>query len=502
MSLRKILSKISHGGAQAVLENGNEEVSITRSNLYPTTKSESVITERIVGEKRPIKVLFLSADTGGGHRASAEALGKQFMIQFPGSTYELADLWSDHGVLPYRTLVPTYKRMSSRPWEWRLFYHLSNTKLNEVGANIHSKLTCYGRIFKRIESHNPDVVVSVHPTMNHIPLSVTRRLSKKLGKHIPFFTVVTDLGSGHCMWFEKHVNKLYVASDRLYKLARRRGGTPPENIVMAGLPIRHGFAVEAEKLGDRTSSQGQEYQKSVREQLGISTDKPMVLVMGGGEGVGSLSDIVNELYAKLRTLGLDATICVVCGRNEKLQMDLQTRNWNAVAEKLAVQKKRRSLFRFFRRKGKKEDNEIKELFQQAEALAEADGKKGNGQVDVIGLGFITSMPEYMVAADILVTKAGPGTIAEAASVGLPVMLTSFLPGQEAGNVDVVLESGYGDYCEDPAEIGKTVGLWLKDRSMLETMSKAAQKAGNPYAADEIVSDIGTQTVAWMQLNEA
>lgn len=69
-------------------------------------------------------------------------------------------------------------------------------------------------------------------------------------------------------------------------------------------------------------------------------------------------------------------------------------------------------------------------------------------------------------------------------------------------MDVVLESGYGDYCEDPAEIGKTVGLWLKDSSLLETMSKAAQKAGNPYAADEIVTDIGTQTVAWMQLNEA
>lgn len=373
--------------------------------------------------KRPLKVLFLSADTGGGHRASAEALGKQFMIQFPGSTYELADLWSDHGVLPYRTLVPTYKRMSSRPWEWRFFYHLSNTKLNEVGANIHSKLTCFGRIFKRIESHDPDVVVSVHPTMNHIPLKVTQKLSRKLGKHIPFFTVVTDLGSGHCMWFEKHVNKLYVASDRLYRLARRRGGTPPENIVMAGLPIRHGFAVEAEKLGDRTTAEGKEYQRNVKTELGIPSDKPMVLVMGGGEGVGSLSDIVNQLYAKLTMIGVDATICVVCGRNEKLKAELDSRDWNAVTESLSVQKPRRGLLRFFRRKGKKEESQIEDLYQQAEDSAETNGTKGKGRVEVVGLGFITSMPEYMVAADILVTKAGPGTIAEAASVGLPVMLT-------------------------------------------------------------------------------
>lgn len=85
---------------------------------------------------------------------------------------------------------------------------------------------------------------------------------------------------------------------------------------------------------------------------------------------------------------------------------------------------------------------------------------------------------------------------------LVCLLYSFLPGQEAGNVDVVLECGYGDYCEDPVEIAKEVDLWLQDESLLINMSKAAQSAGNPYAADEIVADIGSQTVAWMQLNES
>lgn len=78
---------------------------------------------------------------------------------------------------------------------------------------------------------------------------------------------------------------------------------------------------------------------------------------------------------------------------------------------------------------------------------------------------------------------------------------SFLPGQEAGNVDVVLESGYGDYCEDPSEIASEVGYWLQDQDLLKSMSLAATTAGHPYAADEIVSDIGSQTVAWMNLNE-
>jgi hypothetical protein len=49
-----------------------------------------------------------------------------------------------------------------------------------------------------------------------------------------------------------------------------------------------------------------------------------------------------------------------------------------------------------------------------------------GKVDVVGLGFVTNMAEYMAASDVLVTKAGPGTIAEAAAVGLPVFLTRYV----------------------------------------------------------------------------
>ena len=80
--------------------------------------------------------------------------------------------------------------------------------------------------------------------------------------------------------------------------------------------------------------------------------------------------------------------------------------------------------------------------------------------------------------------------------------SSFLPGQEAGNVDVVLECGYGDYSEDPVQIAKEVDLWLQDETLMVNLSRAAQRAGNPYAADEIVADIGSQTVAWMKLNES
>jgi len=63
-------------------------------------------------ERPTLKVLFLSSDTGGGHRASAESLANQFKILYPGSTYDLLDVFADGGVPPYNTLVESYKHLS------------------------------------------------------------------------------------------------------------------------------------------------------------------------------------------------------------------------------------------------------------------------------------------------------------------------------------------------------------------------------------------------------
>ena len=441
-----------------------------------------------------MRVLFLSADTGGGHRASAESLAKQFLIHFPGSSYDLLDIWTEDGVLPYRALVNSYKHLSAHPRQWRVLFHASNSRPWELLMDWHSTFMCENRIRRRIASYNPDVIVSVHPAMNNAPMIATRKISQKAGKHIPFFTVVTDLGSAHCTWFQKRAEKIYVASERLRKLAKRRGRAPDENIVMAGLPIRHDFAVQAEAMGDRTSDTGKAYQAQTKEKLGLDPNKPVVLLMGGGEGVGSLESITSELYTSLTKHGVDATICVVCGRNEKLQRSLTERNWSDVLS--GEHKVRKRLFRWFGRA--RRSKQIQDSLDKG--ASEGEQSHRSGQVKVVGLGFVTNMADYMVAADVLVSKAGPGTIAEAAAVGLPIMLTSFLPGQEAGNVDFVLENGFGDYCDDPVAIGEELACWLQDRSLLEGMSAKAQAAGHPHAAADIVKEIGSITHTWMALN--
>ena len=49
------------------------------------------------------------------------------------------------------------------------------------------------------------------------------------------------------------------------------------------------------------------------------------------------------------------------------------------------------------------------------------------------------MPELMTACDMIISKAGPGTIAESFICGLPVLLNGFVPCQEEGNVPFVLK---------------------------------------------------------------
>ncbi|KAG7362836.1 monogalactosyldiacylglycerol synthase family protein [Nitzschia inconspicua] len=532
-----------------------------------------------------LKVLFLSSDTGGGHRASAESLARQFELLFPGSSYDLLDLATEAYLPPYNSIVPYYKHLSAHPTQWKILYGVSNSRAMDRVVETNIKMMtvlCERSIRKRIKAYHPDVVVSVHPLQTSVPILSCAKISHETGKHLPMFTVVTDLGSAHRTWFANGVEKMFVGSSQIYKLARERK-IPEDKLVLIGLPIRHDFAVEAEKLGNRMSEEGKAYQKLVRTKLKLpSVDRKTLLVMGGGEGVGSLSNIVDALYIELVKQGVDAVIMVVCGRNETLKNSLEERDWDEVFQMRSTSKATKisrglfsaaniipnlsgcgddipitagcieagGSFRSLRRilssgslrnndsavfipspkqqkpiieDEKKEDKHIGEENKKplstvnegvpsntknvessnSDKVEPSASIDSNGNVAVVPLGFITNMAEYMVAADVLISKAGPGTISEAAALSLPVMLTSFLPGQEEGNVDYVVEGGFGAFCQDsdPQAVAEEVALWLNDDQKLTEMSIAAKKCGAPNAARDIVKQIGDSTLKWRELNE-
>jgi 1,2-diacylglycerol 3-beta-galactosyltransferase len=95
------------------------------------------------------------------------------------------------------------------------------------------------------------------------------------------------------------------------------------------------------------------------------------------------------------------------------------------------------------------------------------------------------MPDFMRAADILVTKAGPGTISEALNAGLPLILYSRLPGQEDGNVSFVISEGAGVWAPRPTQIASAVSEWLLDPAKRAQACAASRRLARPQAARQI-----------------
>ncbi|NJL50920.1 MAG: glycosyltransferase [Blastochloris sp.] len=112
-------------------------------------------------------------------------------------------------------------------------------------------------------------------------------------------------------------------------------------------------------------------------------------------------------------------------------------------------------------------------------------------VPVVVLGFVDRMAELMHASDLLITKAGPGTIAEATVCGLPMLLSGFIPGQEEGNVDFVVEHGAGLFLKAPARLAEAaVALFGPDRAKLAKMAARSRALGHPHATEKIVRELG------------
>ena len=69
-------------------------------------------------------------------------------------------------------------------------------------------------------------------------------------------------------------------------------------------------------------------------------------------------------------------------------------------------------------------------------------------------------------------QGGAGDAAEAAIRGLPTMLSSYLPGQEVGNVPSSSENGFGE-SSSPSKIAERVSAWLQDPELLARMKSSA-----------------------------
>lgn len=101
------------------------------------------------------------------------------------------------------------------------------------------------------------------------------------------------------------------------------------------------------------------------------------------------------------------------------------------------------------------------------------------------LGWVDSVWEWMLSADLLITKAGGLTVAEALACGKPLLLLPPLPGQEAGNASWLERQGAARVARSGAEVASLAYELLSRPDQLETLAAQSRRLARPNAAFQV-----------------
>jgi processive 1,2-diacylglycerol beta-glucosyltransferase len=166
--------------------------------------------------------------------------------------------------------------------------------------------------------------------------------------------------------------------------------------------------------------------------FGLDPQRPVVLVMGGGMGPAPLDKVVEIL----ELCGLPLQVLAVCGHNQKMRQRLE-RLRSMVALDLHV------------------------------------------------FGWTDTVPELMAVADLLISKPGGVTAAEALAIGLPMVLTHPIPGPEERHLRYLEQQSVAVRARALGEIPQLVSRLLTDRERLSDMARRARELTRPDAARAI-----------------
>ncbi|MGQ9557334.1 MAG: MGDG synthase family glycosyltransferase [Desulfurispora sp.] len=182
---------------------------------------------------------------------------------------------------------------------------------------------------------------------------------------------------------------------------------------------------------------------AARAALGLDLQLPVLLLMGGGLGMGAMLDVATLLGHA----DLSCQIVCIAGRNTVLQ-DKLSRMAPELRQPLHV------------------------------------------------VGYTEQVPLYMAASDLLISKAGGLTCAEALASGLPMVVVSPLPGQEERNAQFLAAAGAGVYVKKLSHLLPVLQDIFRSPGCLARMADAARRYGRPRAAYDSVQCLLQGYAAW------
>lgn len=339
----------------------------------------------------------------------------------PTYRIEIVDVFEEYSRFPLREAVKLYgPTIRYNPSLYGRFFHMTNRAQSVAAVKTVAGPLVRKGLLRLISTMQPDVIVSIHPMLNHVTIEAIR----ELGVPIPFITVVTDLISVHHSWYAPGADSYVVPTEPARQLYLKRG-LDPQKVHVLGMPIDPKFTqVEASK-------------EALRKRLELDLNRPVVLLTGGGDGAGGLRAAVHAI-SQAR---LPVQLLVIAGRNKRLFVQLQR-------------------------------------------------DRANLKVPLKVFGFVNNMPEMMRASDVIITKAGPGTICEALTCNLPIILSGFVPGQEEGNVTFVVENNVGTLADEASEVVNELRRLIKPGSPIwQKQLENAQRIRRPRASFDIANHI-------------
>jgi 1,2-diacylglycerol 3-beta-galactosyltransferase len=366
------------------------------------------------------KVLIIWASAGGGHFSVMQALTAALKELDPTVEVSNLDAYARGHAGVLAEVPRLYPIVTLRyPIIWDTMYRATNSKITYTLSELPMRYLTMRvrRLAKLLKQQRPDLIINTAPALgNYIADAV-----KLSGHTVPIAFVVNDLANAHQGWVFPDAIWTSAPTDAVRE-DLINAGVPADRIMIGGMPIRKGFW---EAPADR---------RALRDQLGLPQDKPVVLLLGGGDGADSLYHITIALLEA----NLPYHLVAITGRNQKL----------------------------------------------CDRLTEAT----QGQPITVR-GFTSNMADWMWASDLLVTKAGPNSMAEAMQCGVPMVLTSWIPGQETANVHYAEENALGLIATTPEQVVETVQSILDHPELVEEMRQAIKRVHFPDSARTIAQMI-------------
>ena len=226
---------------------------------------------------------------------------------------------------------------------------------------------------------------------------------KAVDKNIRLTVIATDPFTGPHAWFYNKKLDYIVYSEEFRQFAVQKCQVPPENVRVMPFLLNKKY---------RTVVSDSE-KLALRQKFGFDPNKKLVLLAGGGEGLPGTLKIINQCILHKA----DFSVAVVCGRNKPLRRSL-----NILA-------------------------------------------KANSRLDLHVFGFVDFMDSLIKMSDLVVSKAGASTVMEIVSLRKPVIINTYIHGQELGDMRFVVRNKAGFFIRHSADIFRKINeIFSSDES--------------------------------------